>query len=148
MFFLKAARKYTMVKMLSPTVSRMMHSRAMQAIAEHCYIKEEEFEDILEECDNEDNVIFLDVRENGAKMKTQIPDWNRNTKLKKINLPLFDVNEHELDPIEEFRDTHTILCYSKHGDDACEAYQYLKKYGYNAKSVELDLKDFIRSHYF
>ena len=145
MFILKTTRRFSAMKIMSPMMIRMMSSQALEAVTNHCFISKEEFGKIFYECDENDKVIFLDVREGGKRINTQLPDCNEKIMLNKISIPLFDLMEYKLEKIEEYRDTHTIFCYSRSGNYANVASKYLKYYGYNAKTVDMNVKEFVQT---
>ena len=139
----KVVCKFHSYRMISPIMRRMISDRNKEILSTTYYLDMPKFTSIFRECDNNDKVIFLDVREGDSSTITQLPDSNGKTSLKKVSIPFYDLMEYELEPIEEFRDTHTILCYSRAGNYAQKASKYLQSYGYTARTVDVNVKDFV-----
>lgn len=62
-------------------------------------------------------------------------------KIPKINLHLNEVISGELDELEDYKDTHRVLCLCKLGMRSAAATQILRLQGYSAANIAGGIRD-------
>lgn len=111
-----------------------------------CTIKPEQFKQAFEEYESTDNVIFLDVREDEDCADGFLPTYNENgVKINNFRIPILDLIELRLGEIENYKDTHQILCYCRSGNKSVTATRLLNLHGFNVVNVKGGMKS-IQKH--
>ena len=100
-----------------------------------------EFKELMDNFDPDNNVVFLDVREDEDISGVYLPAYNTSgVKLRNVRVPILDLVELQIGELEQYKDTHQILCYCRNGNKSVAATRILNLHGYNAINLKGGLR--------
>eukprot|EP00345_Euplotes_harpa_P000961 CAMPEP_0168317840 /NCGR_PEP_ID=MMETSP0213-20121227/124_1 /TAXON_ID=151035 /ORGANISM="Euplotes harpa, Strain FSP1.4" /LENGTH=145 /DNA_ID=CAMNT_0008318795 /DNA_START=36 /DNA_END=473 /DNA_ORIENTATION=+ len=126
-------------RLVRKTPSKQIFTSAVRCYTNEldCAVSSSEFKELVDNFEPEQDIVFLDVREDEDTTDGFLPTYNSNgVKLRNIRIPILDLIEMQIHELEQYKDTHQIFVYCRGGNKSVAATRILDLHGYNTVNLK------------